>query len=95
MKLLKAAKEALATDAGAAFFSGENWAKTRKANSTRNRPVSQAAMGDAQKVVDRGFRLGLVLSVVLLTGAVLAGPVYRFFAEKLKRSGPSPSASAP
>jgi hypothetical protein len=47
--------------------------------------LSQTATAEAQKVVDRGFRLGLVLIAVLLIGAVLAGLVYRFFAEKLKR----------
>jgi hypothetical protein len=46
--------------------------------------LSQQTTGDAQKVVDRGFRLGLVLIAVFLAGAVLAGLIYRFFAEKLK-----------
>jgi hypothetical protein len=47
--------------------------------------LSQNATAEAQKVVDRAFRLGLVLIAVLLIGAVLASLVYRFFAEKLKR----------
>ena len=47
--------------------------------------LSRQASADLEKVVDRGFRLGLVLIAVLLTGAVLAGLVYTFFAEKLKR----------
>ena len=47
--------------------------------------LTQEANADLQKEVDRGFRLGLVLIAVLLTGAVLAGLVYTFFAEKLKR----------
>jgi hypothetical protein len=47
--------------------------------------LSQQAGTDVQKVVDHGFRLGLVLIGVLLAGAVLAGLIYRFFAEKLKR----------
>jgi methyl-accepting chemotaxis protein len=55
--------------------------------------ISQNATGEAQKVVDRGFRLGLVLIAVLLVGAVLAGLVYRFFAEKLERAGHSRSAT--
>jgi len=46
--------------------------------------LSQQAGADVQKVVDHGFWLGLVLIAVLLTGSVLAGLVYRFFAEKLK-----------
>jgi hypothetical protein len=57
--------------------------------------LSQRATGDAQKVVDHGFRLGLVLIAVLLGGAVLAGLVYRFFAEKLKRPGHLPSPPTP
>jgi hypothetical protein len=49
--------------------------------------LSQAATVDAQKVVDRGFRLGLVLIGVLLVGSVLAALAYRFFSDKLKHSG--------
>jgi hypothetical protein len=48
--------------------------------------LSHSATVDAQKVVDRAFRLGLVLIAFLLTGAVLAGLVYRFFSEKLKQA---------
>ena len=55
--------------------------------------LSHTATVDAQKVVDRAFRLGLVLIAVLLTGAVLAGLVYRFFSEKLKE--PARPLSAP
>jgi hypothetical protein len=44
------------------------------------------AGADLQKVVDHGFRLGLVLIAVLLAGAVVAGLVYRFFAQKMTRS---------
>jgi hypothetical protein len=47
--------------------------------------LSQQAGADVQKAVDHGFRLGLVLIAVLLAGAVLAGLLYRFLAEKLKR----------
>lgn len=54
--------------------------------------LSQTATGDAQKLVDRAFHLGLVLIAVLLAGLVLAGLAYRFFAEKLKRPGGPPSA---
>jgi hypothetical protein len=55
--------------------------------------LSQHSATDAQKVVDRAFRLGLVLIVVLLIGTVLAGLVYRFFSEKLRRPGSAASAS--
>lgn len=54
--------------------------------------LSRQASADLEKVVDRGFRLGLVLIAVLLTGAVLAGLLYRFFAEKLKRFAASKNA---
>lgn len=47
--------------------------------------LSWEVSADLQKQVDRAFRLGLVLIAVLLTGAVLAGLVYRFLAEKLKQ----------
>jgi hypothetical protein len=53
--------------------------------------LSQTATGDAQKLVDHAFHLGLVLIAVLLAGLVLAGLVYRFFAERLKRTGHPPS----
>jgi hypothetical protein len=46
--------------------------------------LSQQTTADAQKLVDHAFRLGLALIAVLLSGAVLAGLVYRFFAEKLQ-----------
>jgi hypothetical protein len=45
--------------------------------------LSRQADADLERAVDRAFRLGLVLIAVLLTGAVLAGLAYRFFAEKL------------
>jgi len=41
---------------------------------------------DLQKVVDHGFRLGLVLVAALLIGAVAAGLTYRFLAEQMTRS---------
>jgi hypothetical protein len=44
----------------------------------------------SSRVVDHAFHIGLVLIAVLLAGAVLAGLVYRFFPEKLKRSGRAP-----
>jgi len=56
--------------------------------------LSHSTTVDAQKVVDRAFRLGLVLIAVLLTGAVLAGLVHRFLSEKLKQPARPPSAPA-
>jgi hypothetical protein len=53
--------------------------------------LSQTATGDAQKVVDHAFHLGLVLIAVLLAGLVVAGVVYRSFAGRLKRTGPPSS----
>jgi hypothetical protein len=53
--------------------------------------LSQTATGDARKVVDHAFHLGLVLIAVLLGGLVVAGLAYRFFAEKMKRPGHPPS----
>jgi HAMP domain-containing protein len=55
--------------------------------------LSQQATANAQKVVDRGFHLGLVLIAMLLIGAVVAGLLYRFLSEKLKRGGHPPSAA--
>ena len=54
--------------------------------------MSGQAVADLEKAEDRGFRLGLVLIAVLLIGAVLAGLVYTFFAEKLKRRAAARSA---
>jgi hypothetical protein len=47
--------------------------------------LSHQTVADAQKVVDHGFRLGLVLIAVLLTGSVLAALLYTFIAQKLKQ----------
>jgi hypothetical protein len=52
--------------------------------------LSQETVADAQKVVDHAFRLGLVLIAVLLGGGVLAGLLYRFFAEKFKQHAAPP-----
>ena len=49
--------------------------------------VTQEANADLQKEVDRGFRLGLVLIAVLLTGAVLAGLVLRREAQAPRSCG--------
>jgi hypothetical protein len=48
--------------------------------------LSWQVSADLQKQVDRAFRLGLVLIAVLLSGAVLAGLVYIFFAEKIRHT---------
>lgn len=48
--------------------------------------LSRQADVDLERAEERGFHLGLVLIAGLLAGAVLAGLIYRFFAEKLKRS---------
>jgi hypothetical protein len=53
--------------------------------------LSGQASADLERVVNRGFRLGLVLIGVLLAGAVLAGLVYRFLAERLTPRGSSPN----
>jgi hypothetical protein len=56
--------------------------------------LSHSATLDAQQVVDRVFRLGLLLIGVLLTGAVLAGLVYRFFSERSKQPARPPPVPA-
>jgi hypothetical protein len=45
--------------------------------------LSQQAGADAQRVVDRSFRLGLVLIGLLLGGGVAAGLLYRFLANRM------------
>jgi hypothetical protein len=57
--------------------------------------LGQKATADAQRVVDRSFRLGLVLIGVLLVGAVVCGLAYRFVAGKLNRAEPPPPAGTP
>ena len=52
--------------------------------------LSRQAGADLERVVNRGFRLGLVLIGALLGGAVLAGLVYRLLAERLTLRGSSP-----
>lgn len=53
--------------------------------------LSRQAGADLERVVNHGFRLGLVLIGVLLAGAVVAGLVYRVLAERLtpRRTDPS------
>jgi hypothetical protein len=57
--------------------------------------LSEQAGADAERVVDRAFRFGLVLIVVLLAGSVLAGLLYRFLANKLNRAARPPPAPNP
>ena len=47
--------------------------------------LSEQASAKAERVVDRAFRLGLLLVVLLLAGSVLAGLAYRALANKLAR----------
>lgn len=55
--------------------------------------LSEQATAKAERVVNRAFRLGLLLVVILLVGSVLAALVYRALANrltaKLSRSSPS------
>ena len=48
--------------------------------------LSRQATADAKEVIQHGFRLGLVLIVVLLAGSVLAGLVYRLIAARFTRA---------
>jgi hypothetical protein len=45
--------------------------------------LGQQTADDANRVVDHAFRLGLVLILLFLAGAVVAGLIYRILAEKL------------
>ena len=52
--------------------------------------LSQQTTENANRVVQRAFWLGLVLILVFLAGAVLAGLLYRALASKLTRNGGKP-----
>jgi hypothetical protein len=52
--------------------------------------ISQQASAEAERVVTRAFRLGLVLILVLLVGSVLAALTYRILAGKLSQSPSRP-----
>ena len=52
--------------------------------------LREQTTADANRVVDRAFRLGLILIAVLLIGSVLAGLVYRVLANKLARGDSKP-----
>ena len=47
--------------------------------------LSQQASADAERVVQRAFRLGVLLIVILLAGSVVAGLTYRALANRLTR----------
>jgi hypothetical protein len=57
--------------------------------------LSEQATAKAERVVDRAFRLGLVLVGLLLAGSVLAGLAYRALAMRLTRKRDTSSASSP
>jgi hypothetical protein len=52
--------------------------------------LSRQATADAKEVVRDAFRFGLVLIVVLLAGAVLAGLAYRVVSARLTHAAPPP-----
>jgi hypothetical protein len=52
-------------------------------NTTQFAQLGQQAAANVEGAVQRGFRLGLLLVVILLAGAVIAGLTYRVLAEKL------------
>ena len=54
--------------------------------------LREQTAADAERVLERAFRLGLVLILVLLAGSVLAALVYRAVANKLARDRRGPSA---
>jgi len=56
--------------------------------------LGQQTESNARELVDHGFRLGLVLVAVLLTGGVAAGLLFIFLANKLRRNA-GPGARAP
>lgn len=60
-------------------------------NATQLIALSEQATGKADRVVDRAFRLGLLLVVILLAGSVLAALAYRVLANKLARKNPRSS----
>ena len=52
--------------------------------------LRQQTSDDANHVVDRAFRLGLVLILILLVGSVMAGLTYRILAGKMTSNGRKP-----
>ena len=57
--------------------------------------LGQQTSADAERVVNHAFRLGLVLILVLLSGALVAGLLYRVLANKFAPDGDRPSAPKP
>src|SRR5262249_21461662 len=57
--------------------------------------VSEQAGARVDRAVNRAFLLGLVLVVVLLAGAVLAGLAYRMLAARLARRPDGAATTAP
>jgi len=53
--------------------------------------LRQETTDDANRVVDRAFRRGLILILVLLAGSVVAGLAYRILANRLTRDGRKPT----
>ena len=53
--------------------------------------LSQQTTADAERVLQRAFRLGVTLIVILLVGSVLAGLTYRALANKLTAATQKPS----
>jgi methyl-accepting chemotaxis protein len=60
---------------------------TLNQSTTQLAQLGQQTTADANRVVDHAFRQGLILILVLLTGSVVAGLIYRILADKLKRDG--------
>ena len=67
---------------------------TANQSATQLTVLSEQAGAKAERAVDRAFRLGLVLVVLLLAGSVLAGLAYRALAARMSRKPDGPSASA-
>ena len=60
-------------------------------NATQLAALSEQATAKADRVVDRAFRLGLLLVVILLAGSVLTALAYRVLANRLARKDPRSS----
>jgi len=67
---------------------------TANQSATQLAVLSEQASAKAERLVDRAFRLGLLLVVFLLVGAVLAGLAYRALAIRMiRKQGASPASS--
>jgi len=67
---------------------------TANQSATQLTVLSEQAGAKAEHAVDRAFRLGLVLIVLLLAGSVLAGLAYQALAKRLAHKPNNPSASS-